>query len=115
MTRGYDEPFTLYGLLAESVETDPARSYVTFALNPRAAFSDGHPVTADDVLFSAGSCCATAAAPITVPTTRKPRRPKNSMSGGFALRLTAAGDRELPLILALLPVLPRHAVNPDDI
>ena len=41
MARGYDEPFTLYGLIAESVETDSARSYVTFVLNPRAAFSDG--------------------------------------------------------------------------
>src|SRR5664279_2727413 len=52
MARGYDEPFTLYGLLAETVETDAVRSYVTFALNPAAAFSDGQPVTADDVVFS---------------------------------------------------------------
>src|SRR5215475_14209856 len=34
MVRGYDEPFTLYGLLAKTVETDAARSYVTFGLNP---------------------------------------------------------------------------------
>ena len=52
MARGDDEPFTLYGLLARSVETDDARSYVTFHLDPRARFSDGQPVTADDVLFS---------------------------------------------------------------
>ena len=52
MARGNDEPFTLYGLLAESVETDDARSYVTFRINPKAAFSDGKPVTAEDVLFS---------------------------------------------------------------
>ncbi|MGE5157465.1 MAG: ABC transporter substrate-binding protein, partial [Gemmatimonas sp.] len=52
MARGYDEPFTLYGLLAKSVETDDARDYVTFHLDPRARFSDGQPVTADDVLFS---------------------------------------------------------------
>ena len=52
MARGNDEPFTLYGLLAESVETDAARSYVTFRLNPLAKFSDGKPVLADDVLFS---------------------------------------------------------------
>ena len=39
MARGHDEPFTLYGLLAESVETDAARSFVTFRLNPRARFS----------------------------------------------------------------------------
>ncbi len=52
MARGNDEPFTLYGLLAESVETDDARSYVTFRINPTARFSDGKPVTAEDVLFS---------------------------------------------------------------
>ena len=41
MTRGNDEAFSLYGLLARSVETDDARSYVTFRLDPRARFSDG--------------------------------------------------------------------------
>ena len=45
MARGNDEAFTLYGLLAKSVETDDARSYVTFHLDPRARFSDGQPVT----------------------------------------------------------------------
>ena len=44
MARGNDEAFTLYGLLAKSVETDDARSYVTFHLDPRARFSDGQPV-----------------------------------------------------------------------
>src|SRR3569623_182449 len=52
MTRGNDEAFTLYGLLAKSVETDDARSYVTFRLDPKARFSDGKPVTADDVRYS---------------------------------------------------------------
>ena len=52
LARGQDEPFTLYGLLAEKVETDDARSFVTFYLDPRARFSDGKPVVADDVLFS---------------------------------------------------------------
>src|SRR5262249_57466356 len=52
MARGYDEPFTLYGLLAKTVETDAERSYVTFNLDPRAKFSDGAPVTSADVIFS---------------------------------------------------------------
>ena len=52
MARGYDEPFTLYGLLAQNVETDSERSYVTFTLDPAARFSDGKPVTPDDVIFS---------------------------------------------------------------
>src|SRR3978361_2018839 len=52
LARGNDEAFTLYSLLAKSVETDDARSYVTFRLDPKARFSDGKPVTSDDVLFS---------------------------------------------------------------
>ncbi len=52
MARGYDEAFTLYGLLANSVETDDARSYVTFHLDPRRVSPTAKPVTADDVLFS---------------------------------------------------------------
>src|SRR5262249_6270220 len=41
MARGYDEPFTLYGLIARAIETDAQRSYVTFYLDPAAKFSDG--------------------------------------------------------------------------
>src|SRR6478609_11861485 len=52
LARGQGEPFTLYGLLAESVETDDDRNHVTFRINPKARFSDGKPVTAGDVLFS---------------------------------------------------------------
>ncbi len=52
MFRTADEPFTLYGLIAESLETDPARDFVVFHLDRRAHFSDGAPITSDDVLFS---------------------------------------------------------------
>ena len=52
MARGLDEPFTLYGLVAETVEVPPDRSSVTFHLDPAARFSDGKPITADDVIFS---------------------------------------------------------------
>ena len=52
MGRNYDEPFALYGLLAESVETGPNREWVEFTLRPEARFSDGSPVTLDDVLWS---------------------------------------------------------------
>jgi peptide/nickel transport system substrate-binding protein len=111
MARGNDEAFTLYGLLARSVETDDARSYVTFHLDPRARFSDARPVTAEDVLFSwallrdkgrpnhrqyyAKVVKAEAPDPLTV-----------------RFDLAGANDRELPLILGLMPVLPKHAVDP---
>ena len=52
MGRSWDEPFTLYGLLAESVEVPDSRDWVAFTLRPEAAFSDGTPVTIEDVIFS---------------------------------------------------------------
>ncbi|WP_419738055.1 extracellular solute-binding protein [Ruegeria sp.] len=52
MGRSWDEPFTLYGLLAESVETAPDRSWVEFTLREEARFSNGTPVTVDDVIWS---------------------------------------------------------------
>ena len=52
MGRSWDEPFTLYGLLAESIETADDRSWVEFTLNPAARFSDGSPVTVEDVMWS---------------------------------------------------------------
>jgi len=112
LTRGNDEAFTLYGLLAKSVETDDARSYVTFRLDPRARFSDGKPVMAEDVLFSwallrdrgrpnhrqyyAKVAKAEAPDPLTV-----------------RFDFGGASDRELPLILGLMPILPKHAVDPE--
>ena len=52
MARGQDEPFTLYGLLAESVRVAEDRSWVEFTLRDSARFSDGSPVTVDDVVWS---------------------------------------------------------------
>jgi peptide/nickel transport system substrate-binding protein len=110
MARGNDEAFTLYGLLARSVETDDARSYVTFHLDPRARFSDGQPVTAEDVLFSWALL-------------RDHGRPNHRQYYSKVVKAEApepltvrfdfggATDRELPLILGLMPVLPQHAVH----
>jgi peptide/nickel transport system substrate-binding protein len=111
MARGNDEAFTLYGLLAKSVETDDARSYVTFRLDPKARFADGKPVTAEDVLFS-------------WELLRDKGRPNHRQYYSKVAKAEAvdpltvrfdfggANDRELPLILGLMPVLPRHAVDP---
>ena len=52
MGRSWDEPFALYGLLAESIEVPDDRSWVEFTLRPEARFSDGSPVTPEDVIFS---------------------------------------------------------------
>jgi peptide/nickel transport system substrate-binding protein len=112
MARGYDEPFTLYGLIARGVETDAQRSYVTFHLDPAASFSDGKAVTAEDVIFS-------------WQLLRDKGRPnhrtyyakvaKAEAIGEHAVRFDLSGsdDRELPLILGLMPVLAKHATKPD--
>jgi peptide/nickel transport system substrate-binding protein len=110
MVRSQDEPFTLYGLLANSIETDDTRSFVAFTIDPRARFSDGRPVTADDVLFS-------------WKLLREKGRPNHRLFYGKVVKAEkiasdkvrfdfgTTGDRELPLILGLMPVLPRHATD----
>jgi peptide/nickel transport system substrate-binding protein len=52
LVRNWDEPFSLYGHLAQFVEVPDDRSWVEFTMDPRAHFSDGEPVTVDDVVFS---------------------------------------------------------------
>jgi len=111
MARGEDEPFTLYGLLARTVETDDARSYVTFRLDERAHFSDGKPVTADDVLFS-WELLRDHGRPNHRQYYSKVARAEALDRLSVRFDLTGANDRELPLILGLMPVLPRHAVDP---
>jgi peptide/nickel transport system substrate-binding protein len=112
MARGYDEPFTLYGLVAEKVETDDARSYVTFHLNPKARFSDGKPVTPEDIIFS-WQLLRDKGRPNHRTYYAKVNRAE--IVGEHAVRfdLGGSGDRELPLILGLLPVLPKHAIDPE--
>src|SRR3954465_7338705 len=111
MARGNDEAFTLYGLLARSVETDDSRSYVTFRLDPRARFSDGKPVTAEDVLFS-WALLRDKGRPNHRQYYSKVAKAEAQDPLTVRFDLAGANDRELPLILGLMPVLPRHAVDP---
>lgn len=101
--RNWDEPFTLYGLLAESVETDDARSYVEFTLRPEAAFSDGSPVTVEDVLWSFETL-GTKGHPRYAGTWGKIASAE--ITGARSIRFTFnTEDRELPLIMGLRPIL----------
>lgn len=111
MTRSLDEPFTLYGLVAQTIDTNEARTSVTFHLDPRARFSDGTPVTPQDILF-------------TFNLLKKQGRPQQRAAyaqvksvdlpgpGDIHFDLSGSNDRELPLILALMPVLSHAAVDP---
>ena len=103
MGRNWDEPFALYGLLAESIETSDDRRTVTFTLRPEARFADGSAVTVDDVLWSMETLAAVgrpnfAAIWAKVDTVERP--------GPRQVRFTFnAPDREAPLILGLVPIL----------
>lgn len=103
MGRSWDEPFTLYGLLAAAVETPEDRSWVEFVLRPEARFSDGSPVTVDDVEFS-------------LTTLREQGRPNHRRYYGRVQDIVRTGpqsvrfeftepDRELPLLIGLMPIL----------
>lgn len=111
MARGLDEPFTLYGLIAETVEMPEDRSSITFNLNPKAHFSDGAPVTADDVLFSFG-LLKEKGRPNHRTYFSKVAKAERLDQHTVRFTFDASGDREMPLILGLLPVLPRHLVDP---
>ena len=113
LARNRDEAFTLYGLLAESVDVPDDRSSITFNLNPKARFSDGKPVTPEDVMF-------------TVEILREKGRPNyrswyakvKSMEkvGEHGVRMIFAdgADRELPLLVGLMPILPKHATDVEN-
>jgi microcin C transport system substrate-binding protein len=102
-----DEPFTEYGLLAEKIEKAPDHSWVRFYLRPEARFHDGQPVTAEDVKFTFETLIKDGApmyrayyADVATVTVESPLQVRFDFKH--------AGNRELPLILGQLPVLPKH-------
>ncbi|MEJ6401990.1 extracellular solute-binding protein [Yoonia sp. 2307UL14-13] len=103
MGRSLDEPFSLYGVLAESIETGPNREWVEFTLREGATFSDGSPVTIEDVMWSYE----------TLGTIGHPRylgfwEKVESMeqTGDRKIRFTfSEDDRELALLAGMRPIL----------
>jgi peptide/nickel transport system substrate-binding protein len=103
MARSLDEPFTLYGLLAETIESGPNREWVEFTLRPEARFSDGSPVTVEDVIWSHE----------TLGTIGHPRYhgffskvAQIEQTGDRSVRFTfTEEDRELALLAGLRPIL----------
>jgi peptide/nickel transport system substrate-binding protein len=110
MQRSFDEPFTLYGLIAQSIETDDARSFVTFHLDPRAHFSDGVAITSADVAFSF-DLLKTKGRPQQRAAFSLIKAVTTPDEHTIRYDLTGVGDRELPLILAIMPVLPKQHID----
>ena len=103
MGRSYDEPFTLYGLLAETIEVDPAGTWVEFQLNPAAKFSDGSPVTVEDVLWSYETL-GTIGHPRYQGAWKKVDTAEAVGERGVRFTFNVE-DRELALIMGLRPIL----------
>ena len=102
-----DEPFSVYGLVAESIETPEDRSYVIFNLREQARFQDGQPITANDVKFSFDLLreqghprYKSYYQDISKVTVENPRRIRFDFSGTV--------NRELPLIVGQFPIFPSH-------
>tara|TARA_R110000824_G_scaffold155226_1_gene327509 strand:+ start:56665 stop:58452 length:1788 start_codon:yes stop_codon:yes gene_type:complete len=112
MARSYDEPFSLYGLLAETIDVPDDRSQVTFKLRTGAKFSDGEPVTVDDIIFSLEILRDKGRPNYKTYFSKVSRIERPDVSSvTFVLKPEADGggyDRELPLILGLMPILPKH-------
>lgn len=113
LARAYDEPFSLYGLIAEQVETPPDRSWVEFTLNPDAKFSDGQPITVEDVIFSHG-LLRDHGRPNHRSYYKKVAKVEQTGERTVKFTFDESGDREMPLIIGLMPVLPRHRIDPDQ-
>ncbi|MGB3500166.1 MAG: extracellular solute-binding protein [Mesorhizobium sp.] len=112
MQRSEAEPFTMYPLLAKTVETDDERSFVEFQLDERAKFSDGQPVTPEDVIFSL-ELLRDKGWPRYATTVKKISRMEKVAPNGVRLTF-GEPDRELPMILSRWPILPRHATDAEN-
>jgi len=110
MTRNADEAFGLYGLLADTADMSEDRRTIEFHLDPRARWSDGQPVTPEDVLFTYDVFTEKGRPPY---SDRMKKIAKLEKTGERSVRFTFndLADREFPLIVALTPIIPRHAFD----
>lgn len=110
MQRNFNEAFSLYGLLAETVDMSADRKSIEFHLNPKARWSDGKPVTPEDVLFTYDIFTEKGRPPYSDRMKKVERLEK---TGEHSVRFTfnELADREFPLIIAMTPIIPRHAFD----
>lgn len=113
MTRGWDEAFTMYGLVAEKVTLPEQRNWIAFQLDKAAKFQDGHPITAKDVEFS-----FEALKKFGRPNQRRIYKlvKKVTVSDPYHIRFDFGDgyDRETAFILANMPILPEHYWHDKD-
>ena len=110
--RALDEPFSLYGLLARKIEAPDDRRSITFHLDPDARFSDGKQVGAKDVIFS-WRLLKERGQPYHRANYRSVQSAEESAPGVVRFTLEDDGNREAPLLIGLMPILPSHRIDPE--
>lgn len=109
MLRSADEAFTVYGLIAQTIETPQNRSWVEFKLNPKATFSDGKPVTSKDVAFSWG-LLKDHGRPAQRGTYSQVTEAQTPDLHTIRFVFTTP-NYELPMLLALMPIFASHTTD----
>ena len=107
MVGSQDEPFSEYGLIAESVEVPADRSWVAFNLRPEARWHDGEPITADDVVWTFETLMSEGH-PLYRAYYANVVSAEKIDDHKVKFTFDQSGNRELPLIMGQLPVLPKH-------
>ncbi|HXV37463.1 MAG TPA: extracellular solute-binding protein [Myxococcota bacterium] len=107
MVQSHDEPFSMYGLLAESVELPSDRSWVAFTLREGARWHDGRPISVDDVIWSFQTLVEKGAPLFRFYYAGVEKVEKTGVRS-VAFRFKPGENRELPLILGQLPIFPKH-------
>lgn len=111
MARSWDEPFTLYPLIAQSAELSANKKTLTFHIDPRARFQDGVPITSDDIKFSYEFLLSHGR-----PNTRRIFKTVENVtvkdSHTIAFHFRPDADPEAPMIVAMMTVLPKHYWEP---
>ena len=106
LANALDEVTTMYGLLAESVDYPADHSRVVYRLRPEARWHDGTPVTAEDVIFSFETWKKHD--PELAAYYRHVAKAERSGEREVSFTFDSAGNRELPLIVGELTVVPKH-------
>jgi microcin C transport system substrate-binding protein len=102
-----DEPFTQYGLVAEKIELAEDHSFVIFHINPKARFHDGKSITAEDVVFSFNTL-VNKGAPLFASYYAEIKNAQALDASRVKFEFKSTTNRELPLTMELLPILPKH-------
>ena len=102
-----NEDFAIYGLLANSFELAPDRTWLICRLHPEARFSDGKPVTADDVAFTFRALVEHGS-PFYRDYYAQVAGVDVLDAHTVRFRFATRDNPELPVIVAQLPVLPAH-------